>query len=317
MMAMKTCEKCGEQYSPTYKKCPFCQEEEALRRGKPIRRKATDYRNKKGGHAMGVLALVAVLIVVGVGVTKIWGDNIGELLGMRDTTVVDDKADQDGDGITSVTNPDAGKDTGDDSTMPESGNDTAGDDTTDVGSGDDDTTTPPPVTNIDPPATAVSLSSTDFTLFTAGETTKLKVTGGSEQYNWTIDKPLVATVTPTGSEVTVTAVGGGIGTITVTDGFTSATCTVRVRGAAASGGETTTTTPSGSAKLNREDMTLAKGESWQMKVSGASGTVTWSIADTSVATISGDGVVKGIASGTTTLTATVDGQTLKCIVRVK
>jgi hypothetical protein len=104
----------------------------------------------------------------------------------------------------------------------------------------------------------------------------------------------------------------------VTDGFTKATCIVRVRGAAATGNEDTTpVTPGGSAKLNREDMTLSKGESFQMKVSGAGGTATWSIADTSVATISGDGVVKGIATGTTTLTATVDGQTLKCIVRVK
>jgi len=314
MMNMKKCEKCGELYSPTYKKCPFCQEEEAIRKGKPIRRKATDYRNKKGGQAKGVLILVAVLIVVGVGVTKLWGDNIGEMLGMRDTTIVDQQDDIDGDGITSVVNPDAGKDTGDDTTMPEGGDDT-GDNGTDV-DGDNDTTIPP-VTTIDPPTTAVNLSSTDFTLFTAGETTKLKATGGSEQYNWTIDKPLVATVGSTGAEVTVTAVGGGTATITVTDGFTSATCTVRVRGAAATDTGNTTTTPSGSAKLNREDMTLSKGETWQMKVSGTSGTVTWSIADTSVATISGSGVVKGIASGTTTLTATVDGQTLKCIVRVK
>jgi len=318
MMNMKKCEKCGELYSPTYKKCPFCEEEEALRRGKPIHRKASDYRNKKGGQALGILAMVAILIVVGWGVSKLWGDNIADMLGIRDTSVVDDSTDKDGDGITSVVNPDAGQDTGDDATMPD-GDITDPDDGDDIGVDVGDDTTDPGVTDINPPATAVNISSTDFTLFSAGETTKLKATGGSENYNWTIDKPLVASVTPTGAEVTVTAVGGGTATITVTDGFTKATCTVRVRGAAATGNENTNTntTPSGNAKLNREDMTLSKGETWQMKVSGASGAVTWSIADTSVATISGDGVVKGIASGTTTLTATVDGQTLKCIVRVK
>ncbi len=319
MMNMKKCEKCGELYSPTYKKCPFCEEEEAIRRGKPIHRRASDYRNKKGGQALGILAMVAILIVAGWGVSKLWGDNIADLLGIRDTSVVDDNADQDGDGITSVTNPNAGDNTDDDATMPDGTITVPDDDDGDIGVDVGDNTTDPGVTDMNPPATAVTLSSTDFTLFKAGEITKLKATGGSENYNWTIDKPLVATVDATGAEVTVTAVGGGMATITVTDGFTKAECIVRVRGAAATGNENTNTgtTPSGSAKLNREDMTLSKGESWQMKVSGTSSSVTWSIADTSVATISGDGVVKGIATGTTTLTATVDGQTLKCIVRVK
>ena len=317
MMKMKHCEKCGELYSPTYKKCPFCEEEEAIRRGKPIRRKATDYRNKKGGQAVGILVMVAVLIVAGWGVNKVWGDNIADLLGIRDTTVVDDSADKDGDGITSVVNPDAGK-------MPENdvagaeGDEPASNETGDVGTGEETTETAPPVTEITPPATAVTLSSQDFTLFKAGEITKLKASGGSGNYNWTIDKNLVATVGATGAEVTVTAVGGGIATITVTDGFTKATCTVRVRGAAATGNESTTTvTPSGNVKLNREDMTLSKGESFQLKASGGSGSVSWSIADTSVATISGEGWVKGIATGTTTVTASVDGQSVKCIVRVK
>ena len=321
MMKMKHCEKCGELYSPTYKNCPFCEEEEAIRRGKPIRRKASDYRNKKGGQAIGILAMVAILIVAGWGVSKVWGDNIADLLGIREATVVDEGADKDGDGITSVENPDAGKLPENDVTMPGSDvtpPDEGGDVGTGEGTGEGTSETPPPITDVTPPATAVNLSSADFTLAKAGEFTKLKATGGSGNYNWTIDKPLVATVGATGAEVTVTAVGGGNATITVTDGFTKATCIVRVRGAAATGNEDTTpVTPGGSAKLNREDMTLSKGETWQMKVSGAGGTATWSIADTSVATISGDGVVKGIATGTTTLTATVDGQTLKCIVRVK
>lgn len=317
MLSMKTCEKCGEQYSPTYKRCPFCEEEAALRKGKPIRRRASDYRNRKGGQALGILALVAVLIVAGWGVTRLFGEGISELLGIRDTTVVDQTDDKDGDGITSVENPNAGKLPADDVTMPGSDTTTDQGGSENIDSGDiGNDTTVPPVT-VDPPATAVSLSSSDFTLAVKGETTKLKATGGSEQYNWTIDKPLVASVTPTGAEVTVTAVGGGNATITVTDGFTSATCIVRVRGAAASADEVTPPAPSGNIKLNREDMTLAKGESWQMKVSGTSSAVTWSIADTSVASISSSGVVKGLASGNTTLTATVDGYSLKCIVRVK
>ena len=34
-MSNRLCPKCGEEYSDTYKKCPFCQEEEAIRQGRP------------------------------------------------------------------------------------------------------------------------------------------------------------------------------------------------------------------------------------------------------------------------------------------
>jgi len=64
-------------------------------------------------------------------------------------------------------------------------------------------------------------------------------------------------------------------------------------------------------------MTLSKGEKWVLKVSGTSSQVTWSIGDSSIASLAADGTVKGLRSGNTTVTAKVDGQTLKCIVRVK
>lgn len=312
-MGMKRCEECGEMYSITYKTCPFCEEEESIRRGKPIRRHAMDYRNKKGGHALGILAMIAVLLLAGWGVWHVWGDNISDALGIRETTVIDNSSDTDGDGITSVTNPNAGDDVtmpGDDAVTPP--DDTIGDnvDGSDVGDGND---VQPPVT-ADPPETSVSLSTTDFTLFSAGETATVTASGGSGSYTWSVDKTLVAVVSGSGESVTVKAIGGGTATLTVSDGFTTATCTVRVRGAAASGDNST---PSGTLELNREDMTLAQGESFQMKVSGTSSAVTWSIADSSVASISGSGVVKGLSSGVTTLTASVDGQTFKCIVRVR
>ena len=37
-MAMKRCPICGEKYSETYRDCPFCEEEDALREGEEIRR---------------------------------------------------------------------------------------------------------------------------------------------------------------------------------------------------------------------------------------------------------------------------------------
>ena len=54
----------------------------------------------------------------------------------------------------------------------------------------------------------------------------------------------------------------------------------------------------------------------QLKVSGTSSAVTWASKNIGIATVSGSGVVKAVAAGTTTITATVDGKVLECIVRV-
>ena len=48
-MAMKICSKCGEKFSDTYKKCPFCAEKEALDKGKRLQKRPT----KNGGRRAG------------------------------------------------------------------------------------------------------------------------------------------------------------------------------------------------------------------------------------------------------------------------
>ena len=74
-MEMRKCDVCGEEYSTTYHSCPFCEEKEALRRGKPIHRHTSDFRNRRGGHAWGVLALIFGLVVVGAWTLYLFGDN--------------------------------------------------------------------------------------------------------------------------------------------------------------------------------------------------------------------------------------------------
>ena len=37
-MANRRCPKCGEEYSNTYRACPFCEEEDAIKHGRPLRR---------------------------------------------------------------------------------------------------------------------------------------------------------------------------------------------------------------------------------------------------------------------------------------
>ena len=55
----------------------------------------------------------------------------------------------------------------------------------------------------------------------------------------------------------------------------------------------------------------------QLKVQGVTSQVTWASKDNAVATVSNTGLVKAVGKGTTTVTATFDGVTLECIVRVK
>ena len=123
-------------------------------------------------------------------------------------------------------------------------------------------------------------------------------------------------VTTTHNEESITKTENGQTTITASlANGVSQTCTVRCNFTAASSGSGTSSS-SGSLSLNRTDFTLQRsGETFRMKVSGTSSAPSWSIGDTSVATVSSDGTVTAVGEGNTTLTCTVDGQTLTCIVR--
>ena len=164
----------------------------------------------------------------------------------------------------------------------------------------------------------LTLNKTDFTE-PVGNTVQLKVGSGGGVYSWVSEDESIATVDSTGK---VTMVGAGTTNVYATDGEHMGKCSVRVK--AGSGGTTQqpTTDPdptpdTANAKLNRADFTIKVGETFKMKVSGYEGTVTWKTNDAGVATVSEDGVVRGISSGNTTVTATVGDRTLKCIVRVK
>ena len=286
-MDMRKCNVCGEMYSTTYRTCPFCEEEAAIRRGRPLHRHASDFRNRKGGQALGIVALVAALILIGWCCVHFWGDNIAGLLGIREAAPPDEPDD--------VIQVDP-----DETTDPETPVDP---------DQPDDTTDSPPVTEA--PETPVTLSSSDFTLFSAGETASLTASGGSGSYTWSCDNPQVATVSEAGE---VTAVGNGTATVTVSDGFTTAACIVRVRGAEPSG----ETTPSGGGlTLSRTDFTLnSTWPTYTFTVTGASGAISWSTSDASVATVDANGTVTRVGSGTCTITATSGGQTATCVVRV-
>lgn len=69
-------------------------------------------------------------------------------------------------------------------------------------------------------------------------------------------------------------------------------------------------------KINKTSVTLVKGYSTTLKISGTSKTVKWSSQDSTIASVSSKGKVTAKKSGTTYIVAKVNNQTLKCKVKV-
>ncbi len=172
-----------------------------------------------------------------------------------------------------------------------------------------------------PEPTVLTMNKTSVEL-TVGSSFALTVSG-ADKVAFSSSDEAVATVSANG---TVQAVSTGSAVITASAADTTATCRVAVTAAVDQPTDPVTPdtpdTPSDLAIYSAygknvvTDVTIEAGKEALMEVQGTDSAVTWSIADSSVATVDSSGMVKGVASGETTLTATVDGQTLTCIVRV-
>ena len=169
-----------------------------------------------------------------------------------------------------------------------------------------------------PEPTVLTMNKTSVEL-TVGSSFALTATG-ADKVSFSSSDEKIATVTADG---TVQAVSTGSAVITASAADTTATCRVAVTAAVDQPTDPVTPdTPSdlviysvyGESVVT--DVTIEAGKEALMEVQGTDSAVTWSIADSSIATVDSSGMVKGVASGVTTLTATVDGQTLTCIVRV-
>ena len=280
-----TCNRCGEEYSSTYRRCPFCQEIAAERRGRPIYRRGKRLSKKQRmAGAGGVMKLVALAVAACVALMFFLGDDLAQFMGIRTghqggTNPSHDtqQSTPSNDSQSGIVDPDtSGTDNG-----SESGNDGG-----------------------DIVAQPLSLSHNAITI-PAGETARITAEGGSGEIVWTSSNDAIAAV----DGGAVTGMAGGTVTITATTGEETVTCTVTVTGDPWVSPVT--------LSLNYTDFTLRAGDPpVKMKVKGTESTVIWSSSNTNVATVDSDGVVRRVGKGTATITAEVDGQTLTCIVRV-
>ena len=304
------CEFCGEDYASTYKHCPFCDEipmdeaggdgeDEASHSARGGKRLVTNTRGGGYGRSPSPLRLIGIIIslaiILAAVIIVIWfimplvtkGSSAGDPLTLPS-----------GQPVESVT-PST------DSPAPT------------------DSAAPVETIPADQTATDFTLSLTEFSFSNRyPDPITLTVTfipaDSTGTITWSSSDPEVVAVDDTGKVSAGAKTGSATITATMPGGVTH---TCLVHNSVTTGGtstETNTGTGTGSASLslNRTDFTLSKTyPSFQVKVSGTSSTPVWSIGNSAVATVSSNGTVTYVSKGQTTLTCSVDGQTLTCIVR--
>lgn len=345
------CEFCGEEYSATYRRCPFCngdgtgrwdavdedaglspEEYEDEDEGRGGRRLlgaggGGGYNGPSIASVLGAilsLALIAAAVCIVITIIK-------PLLGGRAPTPAESAQPQVSQSAppesqTPVSSPEA-EPTASEGVEPSAPAVSAPVASAPVASAPVSTTVP--VTTAAPNASGVtgfSLSKEDFTLFTKGESYRVKVAfqpqGAAGSVAWRSENENIATVDADGR---VTAVGKGtVNIVASVEGVGEKKCIVRcnLKDAAQTPAETKkpdqSDAPATGLSLNRTDFTLmSKGETFRMKVSGTDSAVTWKSSDPDVATIDSKGLVTAVSKGSCTITATVDGKTLECIARCR
>ncbi|WP_418272206.1 Ig-like domain-containing protein [Intestinimonas sp.] len=309
------CPYCGEDYSVTYKRCPFCDgkpapessfEDDPPAEGRRSGGKRLVSNTRGGGYGgggWGPLRIVGTVVSLGLIVAAVWI-------------------------VVSVVSPLVNRGSSLNSNQPSSPPVTSSS-AAPTGS-PDSSASPAPTGGVEPTrspepsgtipasqtATSFTLNRKDFTLSQAGDVWNLGPAflpaGSTGTLTWSSSKPEVATVSDSGI---VTAVAPGVATITATmaGGYTQeciVRCTWTGASSGGSGSAAATLTPSHS------DVTLYKaGESFRFRVSGTDSTPVWSTSNSGVASVDGSGTVTAVSKGTCNVTATVDGQTFTCIVR--
>lgn len=132
---------------------------------------------------------------------------------------------------------------------------------------------------------------------TKGETVQLKISGTKKAVKWSSSDKKIATVNAKGK---VKGIKKGTATITAKVGTKKYTCKVTIE------------TP----KISKAKVSVNKGKTITLKMSGTKQTVKWSTSDKKIATVSNKGVVKGVKKGTATITAKVGSKKYTCKVTV-
>ena len=237
-MAMQRCPICGEKYSETYRDCPFCEEDEALREGEEIRRNVRGGKRVSGGRRFSLITptlILLILLMAGLLIYLLRDDKdtdapekppVEDVTPDSETQKPDEETQKPDDGEQTQPEEDSsGVMPEDDGTVPVVPDEPDDSEEPEVPDESDDGTNTEYETAAKLP-NGLSLNKTDFTLGYLGETYTLRVSGGSGSgYQWISEDDGIASVDQNGK---VTAVSGGMTNVLVTDGNKKAVCIVRV-----------------------------------------------------------------------------------------
>ncbi len=167
------------------------------------------------------------------------------------------------------------------------------------------------VTVIPVPAEGIVITPTSVSML-LGETTMLSAvvfpeTTTDKKITWSSDNPAIASVSSTGL---VTAMSLGTAKITAWNGDVHATCEVTVNPVVAT-----------SISLNVKDETIFVASSTQLiptvsPTNVTDKTICWTSSKPEIATVTDQGIVRGISVGTTTVTATIGSVSATCQINV-
>lgn len=145
-------------------------------------------------------------------------------------------------------------------------------------------------------AAQVRLNYSEVSLF-VGKSKTLKVKGTKNKATWKSSNKKIATVSKTGK---VLGKKAGTAVITATVGGNSYKCSVTVK----------------NPQLNESKVTLAAGETFKLKVTGAKAK-SFRSSNKKVATVSDKGVITAKKSGSAVITVQTGSKKLKCKIKVK
>lgn len=283
------CGRCDRRYSSIRGRCPYC----GARKNRGGKR-AANHGNRQLHFIGGTLFLIVVVVAVIILVSKSLKNEKEPAPSPTFPVNVSDGVDE----VTATP------------TRPE---------TTPPVETQEPTPTPTPT----PTVTAITLNREDFTLSFIGEqwtmTATLSPADSDAEIKWSSEDESIAIVNANG---VVTAIDRGWTYIVCEAGGVVEKCIVRVNADSILGDDDDNSGDSdnsGDVELSHTDVTIsaAESETFTLTVRGTSATPTFSSEKTNVATVSPDGVVKAVSAGTTNIIVSVDGETLKCIVRVK
>lgn len=181
-----------------------------------------------------------------------------------------------------------------------------------------------PTTETTEPASGFQLNRSDITFSHEGESFTFSPGTGISvaQVTWASEDESIVTISASGK---ATAVGEGTTYITATYNGETQRCIIRCsfpEETEPTGEPDPTETTGGDSDewyINYEDVTIDVGESFTLRIRNDAGdvaSVSWSVSTSGVVSIDGN-TVTGAASGVTTISATYNGVTYKCIVRVR